>query len=113
QPALAHQPAVDDALDDVDVDVAAGQDHHGHVVRRRADLAGEERGEGDGAGALGNDLLALDQQVDGGRDLTLGDGDDVVDVPLDQRVGPLADPLDRDAVRDGLRRLDVDERVRL
>src|SRR5690606_17685656 len=70
-------------------------------------------GEGDGAGALGDDLLALDQQIDRGRDLALADGDDVVHVPLDQRERPLADPLDRDAVRDGLRRLDVDDAVRL
>src|SRR6185437_16932557 len=57
EPAVGHEPARDDPLDHVDVDVAAGEHHYGDVVGANGQLAGDERRERYGARAFGQHLL--------------------------------------------------------
>ena len=68
------------------------------VVAR--DLAGEQRGDRRGAGALDEELRPLEQQHDRVADLLVGDGDDVVEQLLEDRGGERARLLDRDPLGD-------------
>ena len=59
-----------------------------------------EGGQGDGSGALGDELGALRQQHDRARDLVLLDGDHPIQEVLQQRLGEATGMLDRDPVGD-------------
>ena len=61
----------------------------------------DERGEGGRTGAFGDGLLALEQEEDGVGDLLFVDGDDVVDVAVDDGEGEVAGAAHGDAVGDG------------
>ena len=80
EPAVLDEAALDDARHDVDVDVAAGQHQRHASCRRGATRSLTSAASGDGARALGDGLLALEQEQDGVGDLLLVDGDDLVDV---------------------------------
>ena len=86
------------------VDVAAGQDRHGRAGGGRRDLATEQRGDADGAGALHDELAALEQHDHRlGRLLVLDDRP-CRRATLQEREREVARPLDRDAVGDRQRR---------
>ena len=100
QPAVLDQPALDDARQDVDVDVAARDDDappacREPLARFRCTAPRRHR-----PGALGHGLFPLEQQEHGVRDLLLVDRHDVVDVRL--TTGSVRSPgAHRDAVGDG------------
>ena len=73
-------------------------DRHGPLPA--PDLAGEERRCARRARALDQQLRPLDEQHDRGRDLLVGDRDDVVEPRAEDRRGQLARALDRDPLRD-------------
>ena len=80
------------------VDVPSGEDHRDGA--RSGDAAGEHRGKPDGAGALDEQLRALQAQDERLRDLLVRDGDGVVQRALEDRPGELAPVLDGDSVGD-------------
>ena len=67
---------------------------------RRLDLAGEQRRDRGRAGALDDQLRALEQEHHRLGDLVVGDRDDLVEVGGEQRPRQLAGLLDRDPVAD-------------
>ena len=99
--AAAHDEAAgDDAVEDVHVDVAAG-DEADDLLALDGQLVEERRRHRHSACALGHQLLVLHQGEDGGCSLVLGDGDDVVHILLAELIGQLAGSLDLNAVCEG------------
>ena len=99
--AAAHdQTAGDDAVEDVHVDVAAGDDAD-DLFALDGQLVEEGGCHGHCTGPLGDELLVLHQGEDGGCGLILGHGHDVVHILLAELVSQLTGGLDLDAVREG------------
>ena len=99
--AAAHDEAAgDDAVEDVHVDVAAG-DEADDLLALDGQLVEERRRHRHSSRALGHQLLVLHQGEDGRSGLVLGDGDDVVHILLAELVGQLTGGLDLNAVRKG------------
>ena len=98
--ARARQAPLDDAAEQVDVDVPARQ-HHGDRPAR-LDGAREQRGDAERASALDDEVGALDQQHHRVLDLRLRDRDDLVGVAADQAERQLRGPGDRRAVGERL-----------
>ena len=61
----------------------------------------QQRGDGRGAGAFGEHLFALEQREDGAGDLFFLDGNHLIHIFRDQRIGDVAGAADGDAVGDG------------
>ena len=93
------------ADDQRQVDVAAGQDRHRRAGGRGLHRAGHQGGHAHGAGALDQQLRALEQEHHRLGDVLLAHGHQVAQVLFEQRAGDLAVALDRDAVGDGLQRV--------
>ena len=89
QASVFHQAALDDARQQGDVDVAAADQHRNFGPAMEIDFRLND-GEGGGSGAFGQGLFALQQQEDGVGDLFVVDGDDFVDVFLDQGQSAVA-----------------------
>ena len=85
------------------VDVSSGEHDRDRVVSPGPPV--QQRGEPDRAGALDEQLLALEAEDERVRDLLVRDLDDVVERPVEDRAGQLAARLDRDPVRDRETRL--------
>ena len=94
------QTAVDDAAEDGHVDVAAADDA-AHVLAGDVGLVEHGGGHAHGAGALGHEFVAFDEGQDGGANLVLADGDDLIDVGAAELEGVHAGLLDGDTVGDG------------
>ena len=99
-PVPRDEAELDDAVDEADVYVAAGEEADG-LFLGGLELAGEDRGDGARAGGLDDLLRALHEQEDGGGDVVVGDGDEVVRVLHDLGDGLFPGAFDGDAVRDG------------
>ena len=99
--AAAHdQAAGDDAVEDVHVDVAAG-DEADDLLALDGQLVEERRRHRHCACTLGHQLLVLHQGEDGGCGLVLSDGDNVVHILFTKLIGQLAGGLDLNAVCEG------------
>ena len=99
--AAAHDEAAgDDAVEDVHVDVAAG-DEADDLLTLDGQLVEERRRHRHCACTLGHQLLVLHQGEDGGCGLVLSDGDDVVHILFTKLIGQLAGGLDLNAVCEG------------
>ena len=99
--AAAHDEAAgDDAVEDVHVDVAAG-DEADDLLALNGQLMEERRRHRHCACALGHQLLVLHQRKDGGCGLVLSDGDNVVHILLAELIGQLTGGLDLNAVCEG------------
>ena len=82
--------AADDAPVQAHIDVAAGEDEHRWAAY--ADLAGKQRADADGAGALDDLTLLGIGMANPCRDLVLGKQDDVVEpVPAHGKGQPVVD----------------------
>ena len=75
------EAAGDDAGEDRDVDVAAGDKAH-DLLALDVHLVEHGGGHSHGARALGNELLLLDEREHGGGNLVIRHGDDAVHVLL-------------------------------
>ena len=98
--AAHHQTTGDDAVEDVHIDVAAG-DQADHLFALDGQLVEQCRCHRHRTGPLGHQLLVLHQGEDGGCGLVLGDGDDVVHILLAELIGQLTGSLDLNAVCEG------------
>mgnify|MGYP007012762318 CR=1 FL=1 len=99
--AAAHDEAAgDDAVEDVHIDVAAG-DEADDLLAFDGQLVEERRRHRHSACALGHQLLVLHQGEDGGCGLVLSDGDNVVHILFTKLIGQLAGSLDLNAVCEG------------
>src|SRR5437867_1161479 len=98
--AVLDEPALDDAGDEVDVDVAA-RDHEGDRLPGEGHPLVHERGERHRARPLDHGLLDLEQEEDRIGDLLLVDADHLVHVAARQVEGVVANPANGDAVGDG------------
>src|ERR1035437_155800 len=100
QAAIFHQAALDDFGQQADVDVAAGDHHHGAAMAESG-FGLDDRGKGCGSGALGEGLLLFEEHEDGAGDFFVVDGDDFVDVVANHGQGEVAGASDGDAIGDG------------
>ena len=98
--AAHHKAAGDDAVQDVHINVAAGDDA-GHLFALHRQLVEQHRRHRHSACTLGHQLLVLHQGEDSRCRLVLGHGNDIVHILLAQLVGQLARGLDLNAVRKG------------
>ena len=98
--AAHHKTAGDDAVQDVHINVAAGDDA-GHLFALHRQLVEQYCCHRHSACTLGHQLLVLHQGEDGRRRLVLGHGNDIVHILLAQLIGQLARGLDLNAVRKG------------
>ena len=100
-PARQRLVAAGDREQEAGVDVAAGQDRHRRAARRGRDRAAQQRGDADRAGALDDELAALEQHHHRlGGVLVLDDDLPPRATRPQQRERELAGLLDGDAVRD-------------
>ena len=99
--AAAHDKTTgDDAVQDVHINVAAGDDA-GHLFALHRQLVEQHRRHRHSACTLGHQFLVLHQGENGRRRLVLGHGNDIVHILLAQLIGQLARGLDLNAVRKG------------
>ena len=94
------QSSLDDAGENGHVDVAA-RNHTDDLLALDRHFVEHCRRDRNRARALGDHLLLLDKGEDGGGDLVVGDGDDVVNVLLTGVERNSARFLDRDTIGDG------------
>ena len=100
-PARHQKASLDDAAQDGDVDVAARNEAAHFLARKVGELARHHGGKRCRARTLRDHLLLLDERQNGGGDLVVRHGDDVVHIFLAQLKGEMAGLLDRDAVCNG------------
>ena len=98
--AAHHKAASDNAVQDVHINVAAGDDA-GHLFALHRQLVEQYRRHRHSACPLGHQLLVLHQGEDGRCGLVLAYGNDIVHILLAQLVGQLARSFDLNAVRKG------------
>src|SRR5690606_25685861 len=97
-PAGGDEAALDDAGDDVDVDVAAADDRADAAGFDAGDATSDERGDRCGSRAFGDGLLLFEQLEDGVCDLLLAYGHDVVEVAAERGERLFADRAYGDAI---------------
>ena len=105
--------ALDDARQDRHVDVATRDEAYHVLARDVRDLVEHHGRDGDRTGALGDELLLLDQRQDRSGDLVVRDGHDAVDVLTDIFKGILTRLLDLDAVGHGADLIEANDLVHL
>ena len=98
--AAHHKAAGDNAVQDIHINVAAGDDA-GHLFALHRQLVEQYCCHRHSACTLGHQLLVLHQGEDGRRCLVLGHGNDIIHILLAQLIGQLARGLDLNAVRKG------------
>ena len=106
-----HQAALDDARDDVDVDVTTTNDGADALAAKARNASLGDGGDGGGASALGHCFFLLEQGEDRVGDLFFRDGDDIIDVVRDVGERQVADLSHGDAVGECCRLGHFDERV--
>ena len=94
---LCRQAVLDDTLQHGHIHIAAGQ-QRADGLSLYVDLAGHHRRHADGAGALGDELLLLQNGQDSGGDLALTDGDHLIHILAAHVKGQLAGRLDLNTV---------------
>ena len=94
------ETAGDDAGEDGDVDIAAGE-NAGDFFSAHGDFPEHDGGGSDGAGTFGNELMLFHECKDGGGNFIIADRDNLIDEVAADVVGKIAGLLDGDTVGNG------------